>query len=350
LERCPRSPLSGTLSGIVTLSKAAFVSIIWRLVLAEKPLTPRRRLISVIGALVLAACGRGELRPPRPPNMTAAMTRDLQGAIDIHIHTAPDRIPRSLDAFQAARLAEETGMRGIVLKNHYDQTAGLAGLAANAAPGVAVFAGIALNLPAGGMNVHAIRHFALMNGRRPGIVWMPTFDAENQIRSRQSDAPFVQVSRDGALLSETKDVIAEIARHHLVLASGHVSADEALLMFEEGRKLGIHGMLATHGLTPPTSLSIEQAQRAAGLGAFIEFTGGAPGALRGKAKIDRIADQIRKVGVSHAILSTDLGQRGNPLPAEGLATFMDALRRRGFTDRELDRMTKDNPAQLLGLD
>lgn len=275
--------------------------------------------------------------------------RDLRGAIDIHVHSDPDNVPRSLDGIEAARLAKEKGLRAIVLKSHYDPTAGLALLARKAVPGIEVFGGIDLNLPAGGMNPHAVDHMARMNGRWGRIVWMSTFDAENQVRTSKANRPFVRVSENGALLPETKAVIAAIAKHDFVLASGHVSAQEALLIFEEGRKAGVRGMVATHGMGAPTSLTVEQAQQAAKLGAFIEFVSGTLATPNAQAKLDGLAADIRKVGVEHAILSSDLGQAGNALPADGLATYIEALRKKGFTNDELDRMVKQNPARLLGL-
>ena len=241
-------------------------------------------------------------------------------------------------------------MRAIVLKSHFDPTAGLAWLARKAVPGIEIFGGIDLNLPVGGMNAHAVDHMARVNGGWGRIVWMSTFDAENQIRANKSNAPFVRVSQNGALLPETKAVIAAIRKHNFVLASGHVSAQEALLMFEEGQRLGIRGMVATHGMGAPTSLTVEQAQQAARFGAFIEFVSGTLANASAQSRIDRIAEDIRKVGVDHAILSSDLGQAGNALPADGFATFIDALRKKGFTDQELDRMDKQNPARLLGLE
>ena len=72
--------------------------------------------------------------------------RVLAGTIDIHVHSDPDNVPRSVDGLEAATLARASGMRGIVLKNHYDPTAGLAYLARKAAPGLEVFGGIDLNL------------------------------------------------------------------------------------------------------------------------------------------------------------------------------------------------------------
>ena len=178
---------------------------------------------------------------------------------------------------------------------------------------------------------------------------MSTFDAENHGAAARPSAPFVRVSANGALLPETKAVIAAIAQHKLVLASGHVSAQEALLMFEEGKRLGVRTMVATHGMGSPTSLTADQAKRAVALGAFIEFVSGTLATPNAQTKIQLLASQIRQVGVEHAIISSDLGQAGNPLPADGLAVYMDALRQQGFTDAELDQMAKTNPARLLGL-
>jgi hypothetical protein len=301
--------------------------------------------VTLLMALAVGATAARQAVSQTPMDNAA---RDLRGAIDIHVHADPDNVPRSLDGLEAARFAKDKGMRAIVLKSHFDPTAGLAWLARKATPGIEVFGGIDLNLPVGGMNPHAVEHMVRVNGRWGRVVWMSTFDAENQLRSKPG-VPYVPVSQDGALLPETKAVIAAIAKHNLVLASGHVSAQEALLMFEEARRLGVRSMVATHGMTAPTSLTIDQARQAAKLGAFIEFTGGSLAGATAQARLDRAASDIRSLGVAHAIISSDLGQAGNALPAEGFAAFMDALRKRGFTDREIDQMAKDNPARLLGL-
>jgi hypothetical protein len=308
------------------------------------------RYITVAGVIALAIVAVGA-RQSIPQATGANVARDLRGAIDIHVHGNPDNVARSLDGLEAARFAKDKGMRAIVLKSHFDPTAGLAWLARKAVPGIEVFGGIDLNLPVGGMNVHAVDHMARVNGGWGRMVWMSTFDAENQVRTGKSpNAPYVRVSQNGALLPETKAVIAAIRKHNLVLASGHVSAQEALLMFEEGQRLGIRGMVATHGMSAPTLLTVEQAQQAARLGAFIEFVSGTLANASAQPRIDQIAEDIRKIGVEHAILSSDLGQAGNALPADGFATYMEALRKKGFTDQELDRMAKQNPARLLGLE
>src|SRR5438093_5538677 len=88
----------------------------------------------------------------------------LSGAIDIHVHSDPDDRPRSIDAIDVAKLARARGMRGIVLKNHYDPTAGLASIVRKEVPGVEVFGGIDLNLTVGGMNPAAVEHMAQVSG------------------------------------------------------------------------------------------------------------------------------------------------------------------------------------------
>jgi len=73
-------------------------------------------------------------------------------------------VPRSIDGLDAAAQARDHGMRGLVLKNHYDPTAGLAFLARKQTPGLEVFGGIDLNLPVGGMNAAAVEHLTQVAG------------------------------------------------------------------------------------------------------------------------------------------------------------------------------------------
>ena len=102
-------------------------------------------------------------------------------------------------------------------------------------PGIEVFGGVDLNLSMGGMNPAAVDHLTEVEGGWGRVVRMSTFDAENQVRYSKEERPFVSVSRDGELLPETKAVIAAIARHDLVLATGHVSSQEVLLILREAQ-------------------------------------------------------------------------------------------------------------------
>jgi Family of unknown function (DUF6282) len=273
----------------------------------------------------------------------------LAGAIDIHVHSDPDSRPRSIDALDVAKLARSKGMRGIVLKNHYDPTGGLAYLVRKEVPGLEVFGGIDLNLTVGGINPAAVAHMAEVSGGWGRFVWMPTFDSENQVRYSKENRPFVRVSRNGELLPEVKEVLRLIAKHGLVLATGHIAPQEALTMLDEARRLGVQQMVVTHAMNDPILMTIPQMQQAAKSGAFIEFVGGSLASADAAARMDRFADAIRKIGPEFCILSSDLGQKGNALPPDGFGAFISALRARGFSEQQTDIMSKRNPARLLGL-
>jgi hypothetical protein len=272
----------------------------------------------------------------------------LTGTIDIHVHADPDSAPRVMDGLEIAVLARSRGMRGIVLKNHYESTAGLAYLARKAAPGLEVIGGIDLNLTVGGLNLFAVEQMTGVVGGWGRIVWMPTFDAENQVRYSKETRPYVSVARDGALLPETKAVIAAVAKHQLTLATGHLSPEEGLLVLAEARRQGVRRTLVTHATTAPVLMNVAQMKQATGLGAYIELVGGnvSPAAA---SRLDELAATIRQVGPQFCILSSDLGRKGNPLPTDGFAALLGAMRARGFTDQELAVMTRVNPARVLGL-
>ena len=273
----------------------------------------------------------------------------LRGTIDIHVHSDPDNVPRSIDGLDDAKLARTKGMRGIVLKNHYDPTAGLAYLARKEAPGLEVFGGIDLNLSVGGMNPAAVEHLTQIVGGWGRVVWMSTFDAENQVRYSKESRPFVRVSSGGALLPDTKAVISAIAKHQLVLATGHVSAQEGLMLLREARQQGVQHLVVTHAINPPIEMNVAQMREASSLGAFIEFVGSTLHSADAQQRMNRIADAIRQVGPQSCILSSDLGQKGNPLPPDGYGEFLAAMAAKGFSEREIDQMSRQNPARLLGL-
>jgi uncharacterized protein DUF6282/extracellular solute-binding protein len=285
------------------------------------------------------------LEPIRPSNARSA----LAGAIDIHVHTEPDSRPRSVDGIEAAQQAKAHGMRALVLKNHYEYTSGLAYIVGKQVPGIEVFGGVDLNLTVGGMNPAAVEYMAATTGGRGKLVWMSTFDAENQVKFSKENRPFVSVSKNGQLLQATKDVIAAIAKHNLVLATGHVSPEEGLMLVREAKRQGVQRIVITHAMNDPIRMSVPQMQEAAKLGAFIEFVGGNITDADGKARMDRFADAIKKVGPEFCILSSDLGQKGNPLPTDGFGAFIETMKAHGFTEVQIDGMARRNPAMLLGL-
>lgn len=287
-----------------------------------------------------------------------------KGAIDIHSHLDPDsfgphsaQARRDLDVIDMGRRAKAAGMRGFVIKQHYDQTAQLAYIVRKEVPGVEVFGQLCMNLTVGGLNPEAVWHFTEVKGGFARIVSMPTWDSENNVRkSRTPDRKFVAVSKNGELLPEAKAVIAAVAQAtirdtgaKLALATGHISPEEALMVIREARKQGIDRIVVTHGIGAPINMTMAQMKEAVSLGAYIEFVGGFLSGHRQSFTPQQYYDAIRELGPEHVILSSDTGQLDRPAPDETMAYVAGQLKDKGMTTAELHRMMVENPATLLGI-
>jgi hypothetical protein len=274
----------------------------------------------------------------------------LDGAIDLHAHYGPDAYPRQWDAFEIAALAKERGLRGIVLKNHWSETAGLAYLVRKyGAQGIEVFGAVTLDTPTGGVNPQAVRYMVDVTGGFGRIVWMPTHDSEHEVAFNKDQRPSVAVSRDGALLPEVLEVLDLVAEHELTLATGHVTPEETLMMLEEARKRGVTRAIVTHPLLDPqfTFMSVPQLRQAVALGAVIEITAGS--LYRDGPGRARVLDAIRAIGPENFFVASDSGLVGTPNHTDALVMAARVLRQNGWDERALDAMFKENPARLLGL-
>jgi hypothetical protein len=244
-------------------------------------------------------------------------------------------------------------MRGFVVKDHYQPTASVAFLVRKIVPGLEVFGGITMDLTNGGVNPTAVENMAKVSGGWGRVVWMPTFDSEASARLRPATAepkPFASIAKGGELLPETKRVISIIASNRLVLATGHSSASEHILLVREGERQGLRRhMVVTHAPNTPGGMTIGQMQEAAKAGAFIEICALSIVAAKPMAKPAEYANIIRQVGPEWIIMSTDLGQPENPKHTDGMSAFIAAMRGEGISQAAIDQMTKSNPAELLRL-
>jgi len=105
-------------------------------------------------------------------------------------------------------------------------------------------------------------------------------------------------------------------------------------------------MLVTHVFSQGATR--EQMRQMAASGAIMEIDWLA--VHSGGRTIDEYVSAIRDLGAEAFFLSSDLGQAGNPLHAEGMRAYIRALREAGITEDEIDVMARRNPARLLGLD
>jgi hypothetical protein len=257
-------------------------------------------------------------------------------------------LARSVDDVALARRAKAAGMRAIVLKNHYTATADRAWLAMQAEPGIEVFGGVALNRAVGGVNAEAVLRMAQMEGRRGRIVWLPTWDARHWVAVAGEARPSLGVVVDGRPVPELAEVFRVAAEYDLVIATGHASAEESLVLIDAARAAGVKHVLVMHALAPQLGVTDDHLREMARRGATIELVW-LQHHLPAAVPVARSVAAIRAVGAEHVVLASDFGQAANPSPPDGLRAFVVALREAGITAAELDLMTKRNPARLLGL-
>ena len=271
----------------------------------------------------------------------------LHGTIDVHVHAGPDPYAkRRMDARELAWAAKSGRMAGLVLKSHEYPTQPLAWALADEVAPMRLYGGIALDHGVGGLNPEALRVSLLMGAK---VVWMPTFDAAhwrslNPGRWNSDDAPIRIIDEAGRLDPICETLLDLIGEHDAVLASGHLSVEESLPLLRSARERGIRSVITHASFWWP----VEAQREAAELGAMLEQCAIATYHDGGDAAFEEIAGQVRQVGVEHVVLATDLGQAGNPAPPIGFAHWIDRFLGAGFSEDEIGRMTRENPARLLG--
>jgi hypothetical protein len=211
------------------------------------------------------------------------------------------------------------------------------------------------------MNPVAVESMALTKGGRGRVVYMPTVDAEYRNKGGPNVVP---VSRNGNLLPEVLDVFKVVAKHNLGLSTGHCSPEEVILLIRAAKDAGVNRIYVQHPNHSGMAMSMATMKEAVRLGALIEIVlsgeGLTSGPAGGGAKVvnaenptldygpQKIAD-IRALGPENIVLTTDLGQPGRVTHAEAFRLAMTVLQKEGFSQPEIDTMTKLNPARFLGL-
>lgn len=288
----------------------------------------------------------------------------IKGGYDLHIHSAPDIMPRRGNDLAFARRAAEAGMAGILIKSHFVSTADRASLVNEVVPGTRTYGALALNHAIGALNPIAV-DVAGRSGAR--LIWFPTVDAANEIsyqvnnpagkraywytiqqtlREQGMSRPaFSILGEGGKLLPEVTQVLEVIAKYDMILATGHLGTDEVVELVKAARGAGVRRIVATHPEFPSIAMPLDIQVELARQGVFMERCYTTP--YSGKISWEEIFAATRTVGPEATILATDLGQPAGPWPDEGLADFARRFLEAGFTEGEVRRMVADNPGALV---
>jgi hypothetical protein len=159
--------------------------------------------------------------------------------------------------------------------------------------------------------------------------------------------PVPVVDAEGGLLPEALEVLDVVARHDLVLCTGHLGRDEVFRLVEAAAERGIRDVVVTHPEFPSQSISPEDQLELAALGALMERAFTTP--YTGKVSWERVFEASRVVGPESTVWATDLGQMANPPVEDGLALMADEFLAAGFSEDEIHTMAVTNTRRVSGL-
>ncbi|GID30720.1 DUF6282 family protein [Paractinoplanes brasiliensis] len=285
----------------------------------------------------------------------------LVGAVDLHQHPGPSPFPRRMSILDAARDAAAYGYRAIVAKSHHHsmvtdilalRSAGLADVTTE------VYGGVALNRTVGGLNPYAVELALRMGGR---MVWFPTLSSTAHVKHHEHhDTGFPTPEVDlrpneiitilddtGAVLPEVRDILDVIAAEQAVLTCGHLGVEESDALIGAALEAGVSRIVVNHPIFV-VGASIEQAVAWARKGVTIEhcvvmyF-----GREERRRDLDELLTFIKEVGVERTVLSSDSGQKNNPLPVTLFRRAVRGLLDAGIGEDDIRRLVGTTAGQLL---
>ncbi len=285
----------------------------------------------------------------------------LKGAIDMHAHTAPALFPRPYDDAEVAEAAVKYGMRGFVLKDHDMSTTGRAYYVDRMYPDVEPYGAVVLNRSVGGLNPYVVES-AIHYGAK--VIWMPSNHSQwHSEYYGMSDYPALGRSQpqlpgdgvtvldeDGNLKPEVLTIVELVAQHDIALATGHLSLPEIRLLQDAVNKHGDVKFLVTHANWALCKLDMDVQKELIAKGAYLEYVASSCVSLDFMEQTsEELGGWITELQGDRLVLGSDLGQLGGPLHPEGMRMLLASLLAGGVKYEHLEKMTKANPAEVLGL-
>jgi hypothetical protein len=267
------------------------------------------------------------------------------GMTDLHTHASPSLLPRHGDDRATVAAERAVGFTTVVLKAHEGSTVERA-----AATDDGVYGGIVLNSPVGGANPDAVEVAARLGGR---VVWMPTVSARTHKAGAASpelsvhrgfELSPVDVINDGKLLPQWYDVLDAIAGHDLLLASGHLSADETVILFTEARRRRVQRLMVNHPKMAFLHWNEEAANLLQALDVHLEL--GILPDLLGDAEHASLS-LTDSYPTSLLVFGGDLGHAHHATPADAVAPWLNELEKCVGTDTAVAIMTEQTRRLVL---
>ena len=151
---------------------------------------------------------------------------------------------------------------------------------------------------------------------------------------------------DGQLLPETRDVLRAIARHGLILATGHLARDDIFAVVDAALEEGVEHDRRHASRVPVPELLDRGPGRARRARRLLERCFTTP--HTGKTTWEHVFEGVRAVGVERSLFSSDLGNPDNPPVEDGLALWADRLLEAGFDEDEVRELIVGQSRRLAG--
>lgn len=290
----------------------------------------------------------------------------IKGAYDLHVHSAPDVMPRKLDDMDMAKRIKDSGMAGFAMKSHYFCTAERAKMI-NTMHGSDCHAigTIVLNHAVGGINPNAVE----MAGRSDNkLVWFPTLDSAHgradvfsgkpldklpfwakilmEMREEGIETePINILDQNDKLIAPVYDVLDIIAKYNMALVTGNLSKKEAKVLVKEAHARKVQKIIIALVDFPSIAYTVEEQQEFTKYGAYMEHCYNTWSS--GKVDVNESIHQIKSIGADNVILSTDLGQSKGIYPDEGMLAYATKLVEAGVSEEDVIKMTVHNPKWLI---
>jgi hypothetical protein len=280
----------------------------------------------------------------------------------MHAHTAPALFPRPFDDADLAEQAVKYGMRGFVLKDHDMSTTGRAHYIDRMFPEVEPYGALVLNRSVGGLNPYVVES-AIHYGAK--VIWMPSnhskwhsdyydmpdYPALGRSQKQLPGEGVTVLDPDGHLKPEVLTIVELVAQHGVALATGHLSLPEIRALQDAVLEHGEVRFLVTHANWALCKLELEDQRELMAKGAYLEYVASSCVSLDFMDQdVAELASWIKEFGGERLVFGSDLGQFGGPSHPEGMRMLLASLLAQGVEYSDLEKMTKTNPAAVIGLE
>jgi predicted metal-dependent TIM-barrel fold hydrolase len=131
----------------------------------------------------------------------------------------------------------------------------------------------------------------------------------------------------------------------MILATGHLSPEESIILIKRARQKHVEKIVVTHPEFPNTKFTLEQQKDLIKYGVYFErcyYT-----IASKKIDLEYVVSEIKATGPERNILSSDLGPADTIEPVKGYEAFVDLLISNGISEDNIPVMVRENQEKLI---